>query len=79
MPREPRVGDAEILRAMLLHPDPVVTARELSDYLDYTADGVRRRLIHLEKKSMVKRRKVGAKAVVWWVSEKGRSKAWKPD
>lgn len=72
MPRTPRVEDTEILREIRLHPDPVITAQELSERVDYTADGVRRRLYTLEEKGLVTRREVGANAVVWWLTDEGR-------
>jgi len=72
MPRTPRIGDVEILREIRLHPDPVITAKDLSERVDYTPDGIRRRLYSLEEKGLVKRRKVGANAVVWWLTDEGR-------
>jgi len=74
MPRSPRVSDEEILREIVLHPDPVVTARELSDHVDYTADGVRRRLHDMEDAGLVEKRTVGANAVIWWLTDEGRAK-----
>lgn len=74
MGRRKRVDDAEILREMVLHPDPVITATELSERVDYTPDGARRRLHDLEEDGLVTKRKVGANAVVWWVTDEGRSK-----
>lgn len=72
MPRTPRVSDEEILQQIQLHPDPVVTARELSEHVDYTPDGVRRRLHDLEERGLVIKRDVGANAVIWWLSDEGR-------
>jgi predicted ArsR family transcriptional regulator len=72
MGRETRVDDEEMLREIILHPDPVITSSELSERIHYSADGARRRLEDLESKGLVHKRKVGANAVVWWPSEDGR-------
>lgn len=73
VPRTPRVGDEEILSQIALHPDPVVTAQELSNHVDYTPDGIRRRLHTLHDKGLVTKREVGANAVVWWLTDEGRA------
>jgi len=75
MGRNKRAGDATILREMVLHSDPVVTATELADRIDYSADGARRRLEDLESKGLVHKRTVGANAVVWWPTDDGRDEA----
>jgi len=72
MARTPKVADETILQEIALHPDPVVTAAELSNHLNYTADGVRRRLHGLEDEGLVESRQVGANAVVWWITDDGR-------
>jgi CTP-dependent riboflavin kinase len=73
MGRQKRVDDVEILRQMILHPDPVITSKELSERVDYSQDGARRRLHDLREKSYVTSRTVGSNAVVWWVTDKGRA------
>jgi len=72
MGRSKRVSDAKILRAIALSPDPVVTARELAEELDYTRDGIRKRLLKLEDDGKVAGRDVGARSVVWWLTPEGR-------
>ncbi|WP_425433178.1 MarR family transcriptional regulator [Haloarcula pellucida] len=57
---------------MAVHPDPVVTAPELAERLEYTADGIRNRLHELEGEGFVKSREVGARATVWWITTDGR-------
>jgi len=74
MGRSKRVEDTEILREIASHPDPVVTAPELADRLDYSADGIRNRLRTLEDDGLVMRREVGARATVWWITTAGRQK-----
>jgi len=75
MGRQKRVNDDEILRQMVLHPDPVITSKELSKRIDYSQDGARRRLHDLRDDGYVKSRTVGSNAVVWWVTEAGKRKA----
>ena len=72
MGRSKRVEDVEILREIASHPDPVVTAPELAERLDYSADGIRNRLRDLEGDGLVMRREVGARATVWWITTDGR-------
>jgi len=72
MGRQKRVDDVEILREMVLHPDPVITSKELSGRINYSQDGARRRLHDLQDAGYVTSRTVGSNAVVWWVTEDGR-------
>lgn len=74
MGRSKKQGDKVILRAMALSPDPVVTASELAERTDYTADGVRGRLEDLESAGDVESRNVGARAKIWWLTPSGRGK-----
>ena len=73
MGRSKKIKDREILEEIALSSDPVVTANELSDKLDYTSDGVRNRLLDLKKEGYVDSRKVGSRAVVWWITDSGRA------
>jgi len=72
MGRSKRLDDETILREIATHPDPVVTAPELSERLDYSADGIRKRLQDLEESGYVISRDVGARATVWWITTDGR-------
>ena len=72
MGRSKKIGDLELLNAIAGSPDPVVTAPELSDKLGYSNDGVRNRLKELENQNWVRSREVGSRAVVWWITTKGR-------
>lgn len=56
----------------MLSPDPVVTAPELAEKLDYSVDGIRNRLEELEEEGYVSSRQVGARATIWWIERKGR-------
>jgi len=72
MGRSKKLDDREILQAIALSPDPVVTAPELSEELDYSTDGIRNRLHDLEGEGKVKSREVGARATIWWITPEGR-------
>ena len=74
MGRSKRVSDEELLLAIVKSPDPIVTAPELSERVDYGTDGVRTRLKELRDDELVKSRDVGARATIWWITPKGRQK-----
>ena len=50
---------------------PVVTTRDVGDRLDCTTEAARQKLVHLTEQGRVDRRKVGGRAVVWWLTESG--------
>lgn len=72
MGRPKKQDDEKILRAVALSPDPVVTASEIADVTDYNIDGARGRLEDLYEEGWVDKRKVGARATVWWLTDAGR-------
>lgn len=72
MGRKKRIDDKDILREIAIHPDPVVTAPELAENLDYSTDGIRKRLYDLFEDGYVMKRDVGSRATVWWITTKGR-------
>ena len=48
---------------------PVVTAKDIADELGCTPEAVTKKLKQLQKQDRVARRQVGARAVVWWLTE----------
>ena len=50
---------------------PVVTTRDVADRLDCTTEAARQKLVQLTEQGRVDRRKVGGRAVVWWLTESG--------
>lgn len=70
--RPKRVSDKEILQEIALARGPVVTAGELAEKLEMNQSGVYKRLNDLVDQGLVKERKVGASAKVYWLSEDGR-------
>jgi len=74
MGRQKKLDGAEILKAIALSPDPVVTAPELAGQIEeYGEDGVRHRLKELRDRGLVNSRDVGARATVWWITPDGRA------
>ena len=73
--RKPTISDEEILREIALSPDPVVTATEISNRIEMTRQGVNNRLDTLCEEGLVRKKSVGAKAVVYWLSEEGKQHA----
>lgn len=68
----PQVSDEEILRQVVLSPDPIVTAGEITDHVDMTQAAVNKRLQQLVNDGYLNSRKVGAAARVYWITEEGR-------
>jgi hypothetical protein len=60
------VTDAELLEAFDKVNSPIATTPDLQELVPMKRDGIRKRLIELEKEGRVKSKKVGARAVVWW-------------
>jgi len=70
--RQPETSDNEILKAIALHPDPIVTASEIASRVDMTNAGVNQRMPDLVADGLVVRKEVGAHAVVYWLTDKGK-------
>jgi len=70
-----QVSNEELLRAIALSPDPIVTAPEIAERVDLTRQGVNNRLPELVEIGYLKKREVGAKAIVYWLTDEGRAKA----
>jgi len=62
----PTVTDEEVLAAIGRASGPVVTTGELADVLPIGRRAIRERLISLQERGLVDRKKVGGRAVVWW-------------
>jgi predicted ArsR family transcriptional regulator len=62
-----QITDEQILQEIKTHPDKAVTAPELADELDLSSTGILNRLDDLNDEGMVRKKKVGGRAVVWWL------------
>jgi len=67
-----RESDIKYIRAILLNPDPIVTATELSESVDVTQQATHKKLVDLEDRGLVSSKKVGANARVWWLTPTGK-------
>jgi predicted nucleotidyltransferase len=65
----PEVADEEILSVLRERDTPVVTATEIANEIDMTRQAVTRRLKRMHDEGLVGRKEVGARAVVWWLTE----------
>jgi predicted ArsR family transcriptional regulator len=64
--RNPEITDDEILEVFRRSSDPVLSTSDVSSEFDITHRGVRDRLEGLEEEGLLKSKKVGARAIVWW-------------
>lgn len=67
-PRDTTTDD--VLEAFNEVDAPVATGRELARLLDVSQQTVLRRLAELQESGRVERKDVGARAVVWWPSNR---------
>lgn len=71
--REPTVSAEKVMQAIALHPEPVVTARDIHEDLDLKPDGARERLKRLVDEGYLEMKRPGGSALVFWMTDKGRS------
>lgn len=63
------ISPSRVLDAVMSHSDPTVSAREVAEMLDCSTDAARKKLTQLHERGVVARKKVGGRAVVWWLTE----------
>lgn len=68
------MSDVALLEIIDEHPDRAVTAGEVAEQTDLTRQGVLKRLNEFADHDEVRKKKVGGRAVVWWV-ESGYERA----
>jgi len=73
--RKKTISDAEILREVRLYPDPVVTAKEIANEIGMTSQGVNARFDGLADNGYLNKKQVGARAVVYWLTDSGKREA----
>lgn len=66
---EPEVTDEELLGVLREADSPVLSARMIADELPIGRQAVYERLYRLHDAGRVEKLKVGAQAVVWWVTD----------
>lgn len=68
------IPDDEFLRVAALLPDPVFTAKEVTEHLPISNQAVNKRLNKLEENDLIASKRVGAAAVVYWLTPAGKQK-----
>ncbi|WP_170830691.1 HTH domain-containing protein [Halogranum gelatinilyticum] len=58
-----------VIKVLEASDDPVMTAKEIADHLEVSRDTVGRKLAQLLEEEKVSQKKVGARAVVWWIQD----------
>jgi predicted ArsR family transcriptional regulator len=59
----------DVYEAVLNGPEPASTTTDVAQALDISTEGARRKLTELHEQDRIEKRKIGARAIVWWVSE----------
>jgi len=70
--REPQVSVEEVMKAIAMHPEPVVTASDINQQIGLGTDGARERLKSLAEDGYLGMKRPGSSALVFWMTEKGR-------
>lgn len=71
--RDPTVDTDQVMKAIALHHEPVVTARDVHEELGLKPDGARERLKRLVDEGYLEVKRPGGSALVFWMTDKGRS------
>lgn len=71
--RPPSVSTEEVVTAVALHPEPVVTASDVKEKLGLTQEGALARLKALVDQGYLKQKRPGGSALVFWLSDEGRA------
>jgi len=71
--RPPKVSDEDILRTIATVYGPA-TVSDIIESVDIKRSGMNKRLDKLVDAELVREKKVGANAVVYWLSEAGQRK-----
>lgn len=71
---EPDYKDSDVryIRAIAQNPDPVVTAVEVADRIEVSQQAAHRKLEDMLERNLVRKKKVGSRAVIWWLTESGK-------
>ena len=67
-PASGSIPDDVILQFIESFDHPVITAMEIAEEFDISQQAAHWRLSKLEEKGSISRKKVGARAVVWWIA-----------
>lgn len=73
MARPRKFMKEEVISIMEGSEPPFLTLVEIADQVEVTKKTVHERLKELENEGRVHRKKVGARAVIWWLPERYQS------
>lgn len=71
--KPPTVDARRVMEAIALHPEPVVTARDINEKIGLKPDGARERLKALADDGYLEMKRPGGSALVFWMSDEGRA------
>jgi len=72
MGRPPRLSNADVLRIVALHYEPVVSSADICDQMDMTQRGANKRLQRLVDEGLLESKTVGSSAMVFWLTDQGK-------
>lgn len=67
MPRSRTFSNDDVIEFMKNHEEPFVTVGDVAEEMGVRNSTMHKRLNELNEKGKIKRKKVGASAVVWWL------------
>lgn len=70
--RKPTVSDYEIIEFIERNEAPIVTTKEVADYLGFTNKGARQRLYRLSDEGLLESKKV-SNAPAFWLTDSGKA------
>lgn len=62
------VSDENIIKYFSQFDEPVLTSMDIAEAFDISQQAAHSRLSNLHEEGILKRRKVGGRAVVWWLA-----------
>jgi len=68
--RSKKMSDDEIIAMVEEHPDKAVTAVDLMETSQLTKAGLLLRLNKLNDEGVLRKKRVGSRAVVWWLEDR---------
>lgn len=71
--RPPTVPAEDVVRAIALHPEPVVTAADIHDNIGLSKAGARERLKKLADEGLLGKKRPGGSALVFWLTDDGKA------
>ncbi len=70
--RKPEAATEDVMKAIAMHPEPVVTASDVHEQIGLSKDGARERLKSLAEEGYLGVKRPGSSALVFWMTDKGR-------